>query len=146
MIAKSKDNFGHPFVVEVGQHDTQRLDGEGESSSGLEAEGNYSPRMETEEEDPTEAEVEEESRQRRETEKRNATRIDSGDEETQRLEVEEEAAPRLEGEEVAPLCQNTAKTHNKAYIDNLTLLEKISLQDLDGVFPLLVNTRKLPAT
>ena len=60
----------------------------------------------------------------------NDTRMDSDYEETLRLEVEEEAAPRLEGEEVVPLCQNTAKTHKKAYIDDLTLLEKISLQDL----------------
>ena len=30
-----------------------------------------------------------------------------------------------------PLCHNTAKTHKKAYIDDLTLLEKISLSDLE---------------
>ena len=124
--------------AEVGHNDAQRPDGERDSSSGLEPEGNYSPRME---EDPPEAEAEEEGLSRMDTEEHqvhglgieemNATRMYSEDEETPRLEVEEEAAPRLEGEEVAPLCQNTAKTHKKAYIDDLTLLEKISLQDLE---------------
>ena len=127
--------------VEVGYNEAQRLDGEGDGSLRLEAEGNYSTRMETEEETPPEVEVEEEIIPRMETgeqqvhgqsiEEGNATRMDSEYEETLRLEVEEEAAPRLEGEEVVALCQNTAKTHKKAYIDDLTLLEKISLQDLE---------------
>ena len=48
------------------------------------------------------------------------------------LEVDDTTACQLEREEEeAPLCQNISKIHKNAYIDDLTMLEKISLKDLE---------------
>ena len=64
----------------------------------------------------------------------------SGKESSSVLEGEEsstttsssDATWRMEGEEIAslPICHNQRNTHKKSFIDDLTLLERISLKDL----------------
>jgi hypothetical protein len=46
------------------------------------------------------------------------------------VEGEQDPAHRMEPKNL-PLCHNKAKTHKKAFIDDLTLLEKISLSNLE---------------
>ena len=54
-------------------------------------------------------------------------RLDGLDEDIPGLEDQEDAAPRMEQ---LPLCHQTEKTHKKSFIDDLTLLEKINLNNL----------------
>ena len=61
-----------------------------------------------------------------------ASRLENETDSSLRLEVETESSPRMEGDPAfkLPLCNNKDKTHKKSFVDDLTLLEKISLSTL----------------
>ena len=85
------------------------------------------PRMEARGEVAQEGEDDEETTPRVEDHTVSSQRLDGQDEDIPGLEDQVEAAP---GMEELPLCHQTEKTHKKSFVDDLTLLEKIYLNNL----------------
>ena len=108
---------GNVFIVHI--ESSSRLEAELENSSRLEAElENYS-RLEAELKNYSRLEVEKERHHRMEEENKNSHRMES----KQRTHKKEDNQH--------PLCTVKEKLHKKAFVDDLTLLERISLKDLE---------------
>ena len=75
-------------------------------------------------------EEEEEVAIRMEREEESATRLEGEDESAARLVGGQESANKLDDQEEPPLCHKTSMLHKKSFVGDLTLLEKISLKDL----------------
>ena len=100
-----------------------------EVEQSVEDESNTASRMEGDKEpDPTPKELASGLKEECTT----ASRLENETDSSSRLEVETESSPWMEGDPAhkLPLCYNKDKTHKKSFVDDLTLLEKISLKSL----------------
>jgi hypothetical protein len=95
--------------LEVGNNSSSRVDDDNDSSMVLNGEDKSAPRLEVTQQSSIEMEVENEP--------------------TTGLEVEIYPSIRHEAP-ILPLCHQQSKLHKKSFIDDLTLLEKISLSNL----------------
>ena len=115
------------------QVNMQGLENRPESTTRMESQPSE-PYLEDQQEQVLNLEVQQENPQHQEDQAQRlgnrptpATRMDG---QTDGLEEEPNLTQGMETSPKAPPCHNTTTTHKKSYIDDLTLLEKISLSRL----------------
>ena len=128
--------------MEVENRNNPKLEGQTDAAPGMEVETRNNPGLESQTDAALRMEVETRNNPRlecqkdaatgREVETRANTELESQTDAAHGMEDRTTSTPRMEGSTgpKLPLCHARNKTHKKLFVDDLTLLEKISLSSL----------------
>ena len=131
------DNFSQ---LEVEENNSSRMEGEDLNSCLVEVEKDTANNLEAGIESPSRPEVISEDAQKLEVDKKSSTGMEAQNESQNELELWKDSSCWMEDESIStrnqevvrpPPCTVKEKLHKKSFVDDLTLLERISLKDLE---------------